>query len=95
MPEPIDTKYKFIAVSNEHGTEHNEYDAIVFLAKDKALHETLIFYYVICVKLGAQTEQLESIRRMIHRVEVYQNLNPNKVKVADIDVSLLKQDKQG
>ncbi|KAF0145088.1 MAG: Uncharacterized protein FD156_1199 [Nitrospirae bacterium] len=84
--EPIDRKFVFHAICIEHKHEHSHQDAMVFLAKDKALPETLKFYYQECYRLGAKPEQLEGIRLLIERVERYQVENAEKVKVADIDI---------
>ncbi|MBI4714426.1 MAG: hypothetical protein HY760_00505 [Nitrospirae bacterium] len=83
--EPIDKKYKISAVAVEHGHPHTERDAVLFLAKDKALPVTLAFYRSRCAELGARQEQLIAIDLLIVRVMEYQDKHPEEVKVADIN----------
>lgn len=84
--EPIDRKYTFCATSTEHPKEHSHMDALVFLAKDKALPATLSFYRDECFRLGAQVEQLQGIDLLIERVLCFQAERPDLVKVGDVDV---------
>lgn len=86
MNEPIDRKFTFNAMCCEHGHEHSHMDSMVFLAKDKALPMTLMYYMNRCQELGASTEQLRCIELLIERVEQYQAEHPDKVKVADVDI---------
>jgi len=86
MKEPIDRKFTFNATCCEHAHEHSHMDAMVFLAKDKALPATLHFYRDECFRLNAQPEQLQGIDLLIERVLRYQVEYPALVKVADIDI---------
>ncbi len=84
--EPIDRKFTFCATCCEHGHMHSHMDALVFLAKDKALPWTLAYYRDRCVALGAKEEQIRGIGLLIERVLRYQMEHPDQVKVADVDV---------
>lgn len=84
--EPIDRKYTFCAISCEHVSEHSHLDAMIFLAKDKNLPDTLRYYQNRCQETGASAEQLQALTLLIERVERFQRENPGKVKVADIDI---------
>jgi hypothetical protein len=84
--EPIDRKFTFSATCCEHEHEHSHMDAMVFLAKDKALAPTLEFYGAQCEHLGAAPEQLHEIALLIDRVQNYQAEHPDLVKVADVDI---------
>lgn len=86
MYEPIDRKFTFCATCCEHGHEHSHMDAMVFLAKDKALPATLAYYKVACEARGAKPEQIRGLELLIARVERYQAENPDLVKVADVDI---------
>ena len=85
MAEPIERKYKFIAIGQEHGSIHDENDAFVFLAKDKAAPATLKFYWEECQRLGSAPRQLVAIALLRERVERYQAEHPDQVKVAEVD----------
>jgi hypothetical protein len=86
MNEPIDRKFTFCATCTEHNHEHSHMDAMVFLAKDKALPETLVFYRAACEANGAKPEQLRGITLLIERVQRYQAEHPDLTKVADVDI---------
>ena len=84
--EPIDRKFTFCATSCEHDAEHSHMDAMVFLAKDKNLPDTLRYYQNCCQESGASVEQLMGIGLLIERVVRFQAEHPDRVKVADVDV---------
>ena len=86
MKEPIDRKFTFCATCCEHGHEHSHMNAMVFLAKDKALPATLQFYRDECFRLGAKEGQMFGIALLIERVMKYQADNAHLVKVADVDI---------
>lgn len=83
--EPVERKFTFVATSLEHGRQHTEADAMVFLAKDRALPNTLRFYRQECIRLGAAPRQLDGIELLIERVECWQRENPDQLKVPDVD----------
>ena len=84
--EPIDRKFTFCATCTEHDHEFGHLDAMVFLAKDKALPDTLRYYQNRCQDMGASAEQLQGIELLIQRVARYQAEHPDQVKVADVDI---------
>ncbi len=86
MNEPIDRKFTFAAICCEHGHEHSHMDAMVFLAKDRALPQTLVYYRDECQALGAKPEQIQCIDLLIQRVLRYQHEHRDKIKVADVDI---------
>jgi len=81
----IDTKFVFSAVCVEHGHSHSHNDALLFLAHDVALPETLRAYRKISQKHGARTAQLVAIEALRSRVVAWQKAHPEAVKVADIE----------
>jgi len=81
----IDTKYVFSAVCVEHGHSHSHRDAVLFLAHDIAVPETLRAYRKAAAKHGARPAQLAAIDELIARVVAWQKAHPARVKVADID----------
>lgn len=83
--DPIDAKYVFAAVSREHGTSHSHRDALLFLAHDIALPETLRAYLKAVKKRGASANQRAQIDSLIMRVEAWQAAHPEAVKVCDWD----------
>ena len=68
----IDRKYKIHAVNPCSRNTHDEYDSILFLAKDKAVPAMLRAYLKESEALGANPAHLESIGLLIGRVEQYQ-----------------------
>jgi|GEM_PF-1542284 len=85
IAERIDRKYTIAAYSQGSGRRHDERDAVLFLAKDKALPDTLEFYRQKCVQLGADDAQLHGLDLLIERIQRYQAAHRDRVKVADID----------
>ena len=87
MMEAIDRKFTIDATCREHGHVFTEADAVLFLAKDKALPATLKFYREWCQRIGADERQLLGIDLLIQRVEAWQAANPDRVKIPDVDLS--------
>jgi hypothetical protein len=85
--EPVERKYSFTARCLEHDGVHlhTEADAVIFLAKDLALPDTLRAYLTIAVRQGALPRQLRGIGLLIERVERWQTLHPEALKVADVE----------
>lgn len=86
MNEPIDRKFTFTAACCEHGHEHSHFDAMIFLAKDKLLPDTLRYYQNRCQEEGASAEQLQGIGLLIERVQLWQAAHPDRIKIADVDI---------
>jgi predicted ATP-grasp superfamily ATP-dependent carboligase len=76
----IDRKFFIIADHVTKHTSHTERDAVLFLAKDKALPDTLRYYHEKCTKLGADPRHLQSIVLLLDRVEAYQAAYPDLCK---------------
>jgi hypothetical protein len=85
--ERIDRKFTFSGICTEHRAAHavSHMDAVVFLARDRALVPTLHFYQTRCQQLGADPRQVEGIRLLIARVERWQAEHPEELKVPDVD----------
>jgi len=56
---------------------------VVFLAKDNAFADAIHYYRDRCVELGADQEHLDSVNRMIDRLNEWRDANPDKLKVPD------------
>ena len=80
----IDRKYKIHAVNPCSRNTHDEYDSILFLAKDKAVPAMLRAYLKESENLGANPAHLESIGMLIGRVEQYQH--EVEAKIPDTDL---------
>lgn len=80
----IDRKFQ-IRAENHKGEVFNEFNSILFLARDKNLIPLLNHYSQLCEESGASEDQLKGVRLLIKRVESYQKNNPHILKVADID----------
>lgn len=85
MTQPIDRKYRILAVNPVSGKVHDDNDAVLFLAKDKALPVALEAYRQACIDMGAGQEQVESVSLLIERVKNYQQAQG--AKVADLSTS--------
>lgn len=80
----IDRKFAFTGTSLSSGKLYSEDNAIIFLARDAALPETLMTYLKVCKDKGASVQQLDSIRALYRRVVKFQEQNLDAVKVADV-----------
>lgn len=80
----IDRKYQIRALNPCSGNTHDEYDSILFLAKDKAVPAMLRAYLSESEKLGANPAHIESIELLIGRVEQYQR--EVEAKIPDTDL---------
>lgn len=56
---------------------------VVFLAKDNAFAAILPKYRDMCIALGADTEQIHAVNRMIDRAEEWRRKNPDRLKTPD------------
>jgi len=56
---------------------------MVFLAKDNAFPETLLFYRDKCIELGADKEHIDSVTRTIERVDAWRAANRHLLKTPD------------
>lgn len=85
--EQIDRKFIFSASCREHDHTYDENHAMVFTAKDAALVPMLRYYREHCERIGALPRQLIALDLLIERVIRYQAMNPERVKVPDVDDS--------
>lgn len=56
---------------------------VLFQVKDDAFAATLPTYLAKCAELGADAEQIAAVRRLIARVTVWRQNNPERCKVPD------------
>lgn len=80
----IDRKYQIRAVNPCSGNTHDENDAILFLAKDKAVPAMLRAYRDESERLGANPAHIESIELLLARVQEYQRNVEAKVPDTDL-----------
>lgn len=71
MMARLDNTFRLLAISEE-GLVHDERDALVFLASDRAVPATLLFYRGERARLGATAEQIADIDRLIVRLRRWQ-----------------------
>jgi hypothetical protein len=85
MTEPIERKFRFLAVNPAKGTIYTEMDGMVFLAKDQFLPEVLSYYEDLCARRGAGKDQVEGVRLLRKRVVRWQQEHPELLKTPDVD----------
>lgn len=68
-------------VKNDEIVPEDEY--VVFLAKDNAFAEVLPEYLSICLRKGADFEQIQAVTRMIERVHYWRLANYDRCKMPD------------
>jgi hypothetical protein len=82
-PAKLDAKFYAAVHKVKDGKSVPDDEWVIFLAKDNAFPATLEFYHDECVRLGADQEQLDSVRRMHRRVMQWRAENPDRCKVPD------------
>jgi hypothetical protein len=82
--EPVDKKYKFIAINEETKGRVTEFDGIVFKACDNAVLPMLDFYKKRCLDNGCDAKQIACISALVERVKKWRELNPEACKNADV-----------
>jgi len=70
--EMIDRKFRIQATNAVNGKSYTEANALLLCAKDAAVPAALAAYREKCIELGANAEHIESIVRLIERVESFQ-----------------------
>lgn len=80
----IDWKYQITAVNPCSGNMHSQHDAILFLAKDKAVPAMIDAYRAECLRLGANPAHIEAIELLNERVLRYQRNIESKVPDTDL-----------
>lgn len=84
--EPVERKYIIEAHSIEHPESvHDEYDSVLFLAKDPVFLATLPTYLANSIMAGVGERQIVGIKLLIERVARFQQDNPSVVKLPDVD----------
>ncbi|MGI0023440.1 MAG: hypothetical protein ACRD9Q_11355 [Nitrososphaeraceae archaeon] len=85
--EQIDRKFTFTGYCTEHQPVHqcNEFNAMIFLAKDICLPDLLDSYHSIATIRGAKQKQLDGILLLRDRIIAWQKLHPEEVKIPDVD----------
>lgn len=79
----LDQKFygKIQKVKDDSIVPDDEY--VVFLAKDNAFARSVYKYRDECIALGADQEQIDSVNRMIQRIEDWRSTHPERLKVPD------------
>ncbi len=70
--EPVDRKFKILAVNPCNGNIYTEDNAILFCAQDKAVPAMLRAYAKECKCFGVNDEHIESISLLHDRVQSFQ-----------------------
>ena len=87
--EHIDRKFRIEAICVAHRHRYTEEDSVLFKAADAAFNRAVMDAYKReAIKLGANPRQILGIDLLIERIEKYKALNPDKVKVPDVDEGL-------
>jgi hypothetical protein len=79
----LDAKFYGVIVKVKDNTIVPDDEYVVFLAKDTAFADTLPTYLKNCIKLGADEDQIASVRRMIERLTVWRASNISRLKTPD------------
>ncbi len=81
--EKLDAKFygAIRKVKDDSIVADDEY--MVFLAKDNAFALMLPIYRALCIALGADQEQIDSIDRTYKRLQAWRIVHPEKCKVPD------------
>lgn len=83
MSKKLDAKFYGAICKVKDDSPVGDDEWVVFLAKDNAFHRVLPWYRDICVDLRCDQEQIDSLDRMIERVERWRKANPDKCKDPD------------
>ena len=81
--QKLDGKFHGIVVRDLTGEIVPPDQYVIFLAKDNAFPNTLVFYHNECERHGAGLEQLSAVRRLIERVRMWRLENSELCKVPD------------
>lgn len=82
---PIDRKFKILATCHAHGHQYTEMEGMFFKAADPGLPAGLAAYRHWLVDNHAHMRQIKSVDLLIERVDEFQRVNPDKVKIPDVD----------
>jgi hypothetical protein len=75
----IDRKFKFVATNPCKGNVYTEENAIVFLAKDRAVPKMLVAYKDECRAIGCADNHIQSIDLLLDRVLEFQTETESRV----------------
>ena len=79
----LDAKFNGVIFKVKDGSIVPDDEYVVFLAKDNAFWDALLFYRQRCGDLGCDAEQLASVDRMIVRVKDWRDNNLHRLKRPD------------
>lgn len=79
----LDAKFYGTIIKAKDNSIVPDDEYVVFLAKDSAFANVLLWYRDQCIELGADQEQVAAVNRMIQRVREWRIANPDRVKVPD------------
>lgn len=68
----IDRKFEIKAKSKNSGTEYDESESILFLARDPAVPAIIRAYHIESQRLGCDQMQLDSIEALYSRIVTFQ-----------------------
>ena len=71
--DAVDRKFRILAVNPVNGKIYTEKNAVVFVAKDKALPAALRAYKAECERIGADANHVTSVGLLIERVVEFQD----------------------
>lgn len=81
---PIDWKYQIKAINPCSLNTHDQYDSILFLAKDAAVPAMLKTYRDETIRLGSNPAHIEAVELLLSRVIQYQAEVESKVPDTDL-----------
>lgn len=84
----IDRKFKFIAFDPCKGTIYTEENAIVFLAKDRAVLPMLFAYIEECKRLECGQDHIESVELLRKRVNNFQGSVGSRIPDTETDCEI-------
>lgn len=79
----LDTKFYGVIRKSKNGDYVSSDEFVVFLAKDTAFANILPYYLEQCISLGADKEQIESVKKLIDRVDLWRSNHKERLKVPD------------
>jgi hypothetical protein len=81
--QKLDAKFSGVIFKIKDGTIVPDDEYVVFLAKDEAFYNTVRFYRDECIRLRADSDQIDAVNRMIDRLEDWRIANPHRLKTPD------------
>lgn len=84
VSDPIDRKFKIVAISRRSKKKYTEQNSILFLAKDALLVATLDRYLSLCIENAVDQRQIKGVELLIDRVKKWQAKNQDKLHMPDV-----------